>query len=108
MQAIKRFALVFACCVVLPASPAWSQELGPRFTTVREGIHVYAAKPIDSNCTIILTQDGVVLIDSGHNPPDSRAVMQAVRQLTPHPDDWVGRDRYANNIEAAWRAVTEN
>jgi cyclase len=62
-----------------------AQDLGTHFRTVKDGIHVYAAKPIDSNCTVILTQEGVVLIDSGHNPPDSHAVMKAVRQLTSLP-----------------------
>jgi cyclase len=62
-----------------------AQDLGTHFRTVRDGIHVYAAKPIDSNCTVILTQEGVVLIDSGHNPPDSHAVMKAVRRLTSQP-----------------------
>jgi len=27
----------------------------------------------------------VVLIDSGNNPPDSLAVMKAIKQLTPQP-----------------------
>ena len=39
----------------------------------------------NSNCTIILTQDGVVLIDSGNNPTDSRAVMAGLKQLTSMP-----------------------
>lgn len=77
--------LLSVACLVLSASRASPQDLGPQFKTVRDGIHVYAAKPTDSNCTIILTQEGVVLIDSGHNPPDSHAVMKAVRQLTAQP-----------------------
>jgi cyclase len=42
-------------------------------------------KEFNSNCGIILTQEGVVLIDSGHNPTDSRAILDAVRKLTPLP-----------------------
>jgi cyclase len=74
--------LLGVLCLALSGAPTPAQDLGTHFRTVRDGIHVYAAKPIDSNCTIILTQEGVVLIDSGHNPPDSHAVMKAVRQLT--------------------------
>jgi cyclase len=77
--------MLSAACLALSAARASPQDLGPQFKTVRDGIHVYAAKPTDSNCTIILTQEGVVLIDSGHNPPDSHAVMKAVRQLTAQP-----------------------
>ena len=64
---------------------AFAQDLGPRFKSVSPGIFVYTANPIESNCTIILTQEGVVLIDSGHNPPDSRAVMEGIKKLTPLP-----------------------
>ena len=32
-----------------------------------------------------MTQEGVVLIDSGHNPTDSRAILAAIKKLTPMP-----------------------
>lgn len=76
---------VIALSLLFLASPLVAQDLGPQFRKVKDGIYVYAAKPADSNCGIILTQDGVVLIDSGHNPPDSHAVMKAVKQLTSLP-----------------------
>src|SRR4029077_6459825 len=58
-------------------------------------------KNFNSNCGIVLTQEGVVLIDSGHNPTDSRAILAAAKQLTslpvrflldtePHPDHTTG------------------
>jgi cyclase len=46
---------------------------------------VQSAREINSNAGIIVTSEGVVLVDSGHNPTDSRAVMEAVRKLTPLP-----------------------
>lgn len=67
------------------ASSLWAQDLGPQFRKITEGIYVYSADPANSNCGIILTQEGVVLIDSGHNPTDSRAVLAAVQKLTPLP-----------------------
>ena len=47
-----------------------------------DGIYAYVGKNFKSNTGIILTQDGVVLIDSGHEPTDSRAVLDAVKKLT--------------------------
>ena len=70
----------FVLSVQVPA-----QDLGPHFKKIRDGIYVYAQKPADSNAGIILTQEGVVLIDSGHNPPDSQAILKSVRQLTSQP-----------------------
>jgi len=82
-----RFALVivFVSFFALFNSPLSAQDLGPHFKQIKEGIYVYAAKPADSNCTIVLTQEGVILIDSGHNPPDSYVVQKAVKQLTSQP-----------------------
>jgi cyclase len=74
-----------AAAFPLLASYVDAQDLGPQYTKIKDGIYVYAGKPNESNCTIILTQDGVVLIDSGNNPTDSLAVLKAVKQLTPQP-----------------------
>lgn len=80
---------VLGCLAVtfclLVAAPAPAQELGPHFKKMQDGIFVYAEKTGDPNCTIILTQEGVVLIDSGNNPIDSRAVLKAIKQLTSQP-----------------------
>ena len=66
-------------------APAPAQDLGPQITRFGDGIYVYVGKNFKSNTGIILTRDGVVLIDSGHEPTDSRAVMDAVKKLTPMP-----------------------
>ena len=70
------------------SAQVWAQELGPHFKKIKDGIYVYAQKPADSNAGIILTQKGVVLIDSGHNPPDSHAILKAVKQLTSRRSDF--------------------
>jgi cyclase len=80
---------------------AFAQDLGAQFKTVREGIYVYAAVLNEANSTIILTKEGVVLIDTGQSPKDSHVVLAAVKKLTsqpvryiihtePHPDHAMG------------------
>jgi cyclase len=73
------FYFLFVACHLL------AQDLGPHFKKIKDGIYVYAQKPADSNAGIILTQEGIVLIDSAHNPPDSQAILKAVKQLTSQP-----------------------
>jgi cyclase len=98
-----RFAHILAFGVFLSAlaAPLSAQDLGPHIKKVAEGIYVETTGGGNSNCGIILTQDGVVLIDSGHNPTDSREVLSAVKKLTslpirfllhtePHPDHVTG------------------
>jgi cyclase len=62
-----------------------AQDLGPQIKKFKDGIYVYVGKDLNSNCGIVLTQEGVVLIDSGHSPTDSRVIAAAVKKLTPLP-----------------------
>ena len=40
-----------------------AQDLGPQIQKIKDGIYVYVGKNFNSNAGIVLTQDGVVLID---------------------------------------------
>lgn len=98
---IKRFAYLSAIFYLLSAVSSVAQDLAPQFKKVKDGIFVYAAVLNEANSTIIVTQDGVVLIDTGQSPKDSHVVMAAVKKLTsqpvrfiihtePHPDHAMG------------------
>jgi cyclase len=72
------------------ASLAWTgaasaQDLGPQVKKIADGIYVHVGKGYDSNSGIILTQDGVVVIDTGQNPIESRDIMATVKKLTAMP-----------------------
>ena len=82
---IKLAVLLAILTGFVMAGSAFAQDLGPQIEKLTDGVYVYVGKNFNSNCGIILTQDGVVLIDSGHNPTDSRAVLEAVKKLTPMP-----------------------
>ena len=95
-----KLALCLAAIIYLSA-PAPAQELGPGFKKVKDGIFVYAAVLNEANSTIILSQEGVVLVDTGQSPRDSHVVMAAIKKLTsqpvrfiihsePHPDHAMG------------------
>ena len=95
-------ALVLAAIIsLLLVRSIEAQDLGPQIKKFKDGIYVYVGKELNSNCGIVLTQEGVILIDSGHNPTDSRAILTAVKKLTslpirflidtePHPDHTTG------------------
>ena len=98
---IKTAAAVATLVGLVASQPSFAQDLGPQFTKFGDGIYVYVGQNFKSNTGIIVTQDGVVMIDSGHDPTDSRAVMDAVKKLTstlvrflidtePHPDHTTG------------------
>jgi len=81
----KLRAVVAALLYIVFPSFVGAQDLGPQFQKIKDGIYVYVGKEFNSNAGIVLTEDGVVLIDSGHNPTDSRAILDAVKKLTSLP-----------------------
>jgi cyclase len=98
---IKTFSCTILLLYLFSVTRAFAQDLGAQFKKVKEGIYVYAAVLNEANSTIILTDDGVVLIDTGQSPKDSHVVMAAVKKLTsqpvryiihtePHPDHAMG------------------
>jgi cyclase len=62
-----------------------AQDLGPGFTKVKDGIYVYAAKEGNSTCSVVLTEEGPVIIDTCQTPPDTHRLMAAVKKLTDKP-----------------------
>src|SRR5687767_8398826 len=81
----KLTLVVAASLYFVVACVAHAQDLPPNIKKIKEGIYVYVGNKFNSNCGIVITQEGVLLIDSGHNPTDSRAILDAVKKLTPLP-----------------------
>ena len=81
-----KLVLVLAVCFgLISLGTVAAQELAPNIRKIKDGIYVYVGTNFNSNCGIIITQEGVVLVDSGHNPTDSRAIFEAVKKLSPLP-----------------------
>jgi cyclase len=76
---------VFVSSLAMLASSLWAQDLGPHFRKIKEGIYVQSAREVNSNSGIVLTTEGVVIIDTGQNPTDSQEVREAIKKLTPLP-----------------------
>jgi cyclase len=76
--------LAIAASIVLGGSP-FAQDLGPRVKKLADGVYVHTGKGFDSNSGIIITNEGVVVIDTGQNPVESRSVMDTVKKLTSLP-----------------------
>jgi cyclase len=83
-------AAVFLCviCLLLFVSSMPAQDLGPHISKIRDGIYVQTAKSTprsNSNSSIIVTSEGVVLVDTGQTAIDNREVAEAVKKITPLP-----------------------
>ncbi len=97
------FTVLLVGCVLVLGSSLEAQDLGPQFKKIKDGIYVQSAAPANSNCGIIVTSEGVVLIDSGFTPTDSRAVLKAVPQLTPLPIRFlIDTETHPDHITGHW------
>jgi cyclase len=74
---------IFASYAFIGAAGA--QDLGPQVEKLADGVYVHKGRGFESNSGIILTQEGVVVIDTGQNPYESRNIWATVRNLTTMP-----------------------
>src|SRR5260370_12890920 len=85
-EAMRRKAGILTIFAVFAlTSSAFAQDLGPRVKKLADGVYVHTGKGFESNSGIILTQDGVVVIDTGQNPIEARAIMDTVKNPTSLP-----------------------
>ena len=81
-----RFWMLSIFAALILSSPAlWAQDLGPGFTKVKDGIYVFASKEGNSTCSIVLTQEGAVVIDSCQTPFDTQKFSAGIKKLTDKP-----------------------
>src|SRR5262245_20871481 len=85
MTLTKTASAIVALVASIIASSALAQDLGPRVKKLADGVYVPTGNGFDSNSGIILTTEGVIVVDTGQNPIESRDIMATVKKLTPMP-----------------------
>jgi cyclase len=78
-------SMVLVASVFFLTWPVGAQDLGPGFTKVKDGIYVYAPDQTTTTCSMVVTQEGVVMIDSCNSPLASRNMLTAVKKVTDKP-----------------------
>lgn len=87
----KLFLALAVSLGLLSVGKVAAQDLAPNVHKLQDGVFVYVGKdrPGDlgpeSNCGIVVTQDGVVLIDAGQTPTAGREIQDAVKKITSLP-----------------------
>ena len=62
-----------------------AQDFGPGFHKIKDGIYTFAPDQTTTTCSFVVTQEGVVVIDSCNNPLQSRNLLAAIRKATDKP-----------------------
>src|SRR5258708_40353394 len=77
--------------VALAAAIGWSGNASaitgdvPEFRKLADGVFAYIGKQNDANAMVIVTSEGVVLVDTGNNKSDSRALLKNIQAVTREP-----------------------
>jgi len=56
---------------------------------VADDVYAFVGKRNDANALVIVTKQGVVLVDTGNNPPETRLLQQLIRSVTEQPVRYV-------------------
>ena len=76
---------LIALAAILSVSASSAQDLGPGFHKIKDGIYTFAPDQTTTTCSFVVTQEGVVVIDSCNNPLQSRNLLAAIRKVTDKP-----------------------
>ena len=80
----KSASWIFAV-LAFSALSASAQDPGPGFTKVKDGIYVFASKTGNSNCSVVMTEEGLVVIDACQTPTDTMKFMTGIKKLSDKP-----------------------
>ena len=65
-----------------------------QFVKLANDIYAYIGKRNDANAMVIVTNQGVVLVDTGNSQPDTRDLAAKIRSVTDQPVRWVVISQY--------------
>jgi cyclase len=66
----------------------------PEFVKLADDVYAYVGKRNDANAMVIVTNQGVVLVDTGNNQPDTRDIAAKIKSVTDQPVRWVVITQY--------------
>jgi cyclase len=59
------------------------------FTKIADGVYAYVGRLNDANCMVVVTAEGVVVVDTGNNTTDTRALLADIKSVTAQPVRYV-------------------
>ena len=83
-----RLILVCALAIAAGAADAITPDK-TEFRKVADGVYAFIGKLNDANALVVVTPQGVVLVDTGNNPPETRTLQKFIRSVTDQPVRYV-------------------
>jgi len=83
-----RFLLLLGFVALPGAAHAVTGERA-EFRRLADGVYAFIGKRNDANAMAIVTGQGVVVVDTGNNPPETRIFQKFIQSATAQPVRWV-------------------
>jgi cyclase len=113
--ALSCFLFAVGCSTGRPTASASlpAQDFGPGFHKVKDGIYTFAPDQTTTTCSMVVTNEGVLMIDSCNSSLDSKRMLAAVKKVTDKPirfliDTEVHNDHTWNHFVFSPPAVVVN
>ena len=99
VKSIQAFALLLLAQILVPAV-LMPQGIVPHaalaltgekaeFKQVADGVYAFVGKVNDANALVVVTTQGVVVVDTGNNPPETRILQNFIKSVTNQPVRYV-------------------
>jgi glyoxylase-like metal-dependent hydrolase (beta-lactamase superfamily II) len=89
LKLVLRFGLVAFAVASLAGSAGAITGPKPEFRKIADGVYAYIGKLNDANALAIVTNEGVVIADTGNNTTDARELLNDIKSVTSQPVRYV-------------------
>ena len=81
------FAAALLVCCAYPAAALTPDKA--EFKKLADGVYAYVGKLNDANAMVVVTSQGVVVVDTGNNQPETRNIQKYIQGVTQQPVRYV-------------------
>jgi cyclase len=86
---IARVLLLLALTAIAPQTAHAITGEKAEFKKVADDVYAFVGKLNDANALVVVTAQGVVVVDTGNNPPETRSLQNFIKSVTSQPIRYV-------------------
>ncbi len=88
MNAVKLILSLALMAALAPSAHAITGDKA-EFRKVADDVYAFVGKRNDANALVVVTTQGVVVVDTGNNPPETRQLQTFIKSVTSQPVRYV-------------------
>jgi cyclase len=86
---VLKLLLLLALAALLPQPAGAITGEKPEFRKIADDVYAFIGKLNDANALVVVTTQGVVLVDTGNSPPETRVLDKFIKSVTSQPVRYV-------------------